>query len=381
MPYGLLDEEEKKIVYRSPSFSGESSIFGMPDAPKPIDKNEVRLQPAEKTDKELATDYIKQKYIDDKKELEAAKDESRQRRMGVGILDSISSGIQTMTGAKAPDYRMHYAAAEMPTEDVRESQKNWKGNPNDPRNLAYKQMLINNPELASQLKSGGVDVDNFTLDAYEQFAPVSSELFKNIRSKNEFNDKLKLAGVTAQRDEIKEKRSADRKKAEELSKVQVQGYEVQPGAIPSADDSKKLKESILLKQDIDDKLNQLEGLYNKYGTELGGVAADQMQLITSSLLVNYNKLAELGALSGPDLGILEGIVPSPASVGSNLKASVGMDSTRDKIRLLRKETNDRLKARESVLGYTPVGGSSEMDGAKKARLEELRRKRDAGTLR
>lgn len=331
MPYGLLDEEENKLkmpVYRDVS----SFSFGDTPITSAIEKNAVRIQPAEKSDAELTSEYIKRKYLDDKAELEAAKEDSRQRRMGVGILDAISSGLQTVTGAKAPKYDMAYAGAQQPVEDVRESQKNWKSNPNDPRNIAYKQMLGKNPELAAQLKSGGVDVDNFTLGGYEEFSPLHKEMFGLQKSKNDFNEKLKLAGIQATAAEDVKIRAENRKERKRLD----QDYQTWDA----------------LEKQIDDAMAAAKNYNSGYGPGTGVVAkmktaAGSLSPETQALNTALNKLS-LDQMVKQFSGMSKAIdTPAERAAFESTVPSVGMDNELLMQELMNRK-NAAKKAKERI---------------------------------
>jgi hypothetical protein len=113
--------------------------------------------------------------------------------------------------------------------------------------------------------------------------------------------------------------------------------------------------------------------------------AQQGQFIKTQLRV----LEDLGVPSGPDAKILDQLIGDPQSLTGEL-----IDSTRQKLDALQKYVAARVQATTFRYGLQPTelppkaaAPAAEMPAAtsalpedKRKRLEELRRKRDEGTL-
>lgn len=157
-------------------------------------------------------------------------------------------------------------------------------------------------------------------------------------------------------------RSAAAKEEERTKGTVIPGLETAPGAQPTAEDAKKVKASIAARERVNASVDELMSLYNKHGTEMTGPVAVRMgQLITAIKLEGKN-LAELGALSGPDVNLMESIVGvDPTSFASNVKDVFGMDTTRQAMEGVRQWAGTQAGANVKAYGYQPKGGAAKPD--------------------
>lgn len=174
----------------------------------------------------------------------------------------------------------------------------------------------------------------------------------------------RLASADLQRELAKmgAKERAALKEEERTKGTIIPGLEAVPGAQPTAEDAKKVKASIAARERVNANVDELMKLYNEHGTEMTGPVAVRMgQLITAIKLEGKN-LAELGALSGPDVNLMESIVGvDPTSFMSNIKGMAGMDTTRQAMEGVRKWAGTQAGANVKAYGYQPKGGAPKPD--------------------
>lgn len=145
--------------------------------------------------------------------------------------------------------------------------------------------------------------------------------------------------------------AAEKRKAEKGTTIP--GLEVVDGAEPTIDDAKKVKLSLAAAERMGRYVDELEALHSQYGTELTGPAAAQMGSLVSQIDLEAKNIGELGALSGPDMGLVEKIRggADPSSIGANLKSVVGVDNTGASLQGLRKWVKDTTEGNKKVYGY------------------------------
>ncbi len=93
----------------------------------------------------------------------------------------------------------------------------------------------------------------------------------------------------------------------------VPGATVAPGATPTKIDAEKMKQAIEKRKDMMGSMNDLEAMLNKNGTEWfsAGNAATDMSTVATDIRMTAKELYDLGALSGPDMGLIEKVIPDP----------------------------------------------------------------------
>ena len=102
------------------------------------------------------------------------------------------------------------------------------------------------------------------------------------------------------------------------SETDVYGYQVLPGASPTKDDAKKVKEAVAAYHNFQSRIDDLENAVKKYGlrTLPGTEGRSQVERATKSLITEGKNAEQLGAISGPDMGLILGIVGDPLSIKS-----------------------------------------------------------------
>jgi hypothetical protein len=135
-----------------------------------------------------------------------------------------------------------------------------------------------------------------------------------------------------------------------------------PGAEPTADDAKKVKASMASAERLRGLVRELRDLHEKNGTELTGPVATRMGQLMTAIRLEGKNIAELGALSGPDMGLMESLSGSdPSSLSANLKATFGVDNTKSSLDGLEGWANSQLAANEKAYGYQPSPGAQRPD--------------------
>jgi hypothetical protein len=167
------------------------------------------------------------------------------------------------------------------------------------------------------------------------------------------------------------------------------GYELRPGSQPTVQqrqDAAKLTVSgDVVRENLDGIRELLSSPMAVANPATRQLLAQQGQFIKTQLRV----LEDLGVPSGPDAKILDQLIGDPQSLTGEL-----IDSTRQKLDALQKYVAARVQATTFRYGLQPTelppkaaAPAAEMPAAtsalpedKRKRLEELRRKRDEGTL-
>ena len=119
-----------------------------------------------------------------------------------------------------------------------------------------------------------------------------------------------IQGAQFMRDDVRREAEENKRKKQQA----VVGFDVMEGVEPSAEDSKAIKKMEATRRKIEVSANKLDKLLQEHGTEsfdlYGGESGD-MSALREDIIVNFNTLAGLGALSGDDKKILESIIPDP----------------------------------------------------------------------
>jgi hypothetical protein len=160
---------------------------------------------------------------------------------------------------------------------------------------------------------------------------------------------------------------------EERKKVSVPGYEIDPEAAPTADDAKKLKASVASAQKVRKLVQELRRLHTGtkekpgVGTELFGPDAERMGQLSTAIQLEAKNIAELGALSGPDMDLMKRLSGAdPSSFGANLKGAFGSDNTATSLKGLEDWVDGTVTATAGAGGYRPAarpkGGDFSLDG-------------------
>lgn len=123
------------------------------------------------------------------------------------------------------------------------------------------------------------------------------------------------------------------------------------------DSVKKVKSAKAATDSLVPTLKQLTSMFEKYGTEFGGENAAQMeQLVRDAQLIYKNEdFAGLGVLTGPDLKLLEEILPDLTSAGANVASTLSLGYTNKaklaKLKQITSKAQQRFQALSKAHGF------------------------------
>lgn len=162
--------------------------------------------------------------------------------------------------------------------------------------------------------------------------------------------------------------------------VNIEGLQVLPDTQPTSDDVKKVKKA---KSKFDELMTSVEALkqkVNKYGLKI--IPGEEKRLLQSDfadLKLKLKEAAALGALTGPDITILEESLPDPTSTMTY--ATLNKDSYLNVIKSAQDRMNQNFGSSIRAYGFS-FGGQNvprgTSDDARRKRLEELRAKYKGG---
>lgn len=166
----------------------------------------------------------------------------------------------------------------------------------------------------------------------------------------DFNRDLALLRLEMQLDDRKEKKI----KAEE--EIQVPGYEIPGGVRPRPEEATKARTALTQFNSLESGINRMKELVKENGSfQFFGKAGAEMQSLQTNLKTTLKELYALGALTGPDMALLESQISDPSSLNSLFTRS----STRQKeldttLERLRKSFSEGMSSK----GYVPQGGGN-----------------------
>ena len=120
--------------------------------------------------------------------------------------------------------------------------------------------------------------------------------------------------------------------------------------IPTVKAAEDMRESNELVTIMNKDIDRMRKLLEENGTEaftLFGGEKKSMESLKSRMLTNYNRIADLGALAGADLALLEDIIPDPTA----WLTSGG--TTIEQFDILQSNLNENLSAQASTRGFVP----------------------------
>jgi len=134
---------------------------------------------------------------------------------------------------------------------------------------------------------------------------------------------------------------------------QIPGLEYIGQGTPDKDDVKKAKDAKVMFDDLVPKVVEYRSMFKKYGTEvMPGEVKGRMEALQSEIALVMKNLHTLGALSGPDLEILNNMVP-PITGG---KAAITRNKTIEgKLGALEDQVRSRINNNLKVRGYQITG--------------------------
>jgi hypothetical protein len=172
---------------------------------------------------------------------------------------------------------------------------------------------------------------------------------------------------------------------DQKAKVQaasIPGLEIREGYLPTPDDATKAKAAFASYQKLmgpTGLLSRYESAVDKYGSELGGEGAVELDGLRTDIKLELKNIYELGALAGPDEKILDAQIYDPTSAGANVRGlfPIVMTSpatlTKNSIKRLETTIGNTLNAGLGVSGYNPYNLSPQNDPTDAIQAELNRR--------
>jgi hypothetical protein len=192
-------------------------------------------------------------------------------------------------------------------------------------------------------------------------------------------DKASDAAAMA-RQRVAAQAASGAKEAAAAQGTTVPGLEVSPGAAPTPDDAKKVKTTLDAAGRLKPLVQQLRALHGDKGTELFGADANKMSQIVTAIKLEAKTIAELGALSGPDLDLMNQLSGmDPTTFSANIKAMFGVDNTQEALAQLDTWMENAVKSKKDTYGYRDApkpetGVPGGLTPEEEARLEALEAK-------
>jgi hypothetical protein len=140
----------------------------------------------------------------------------------------------------------------------------------------------------------------------------------------------------------------------------LEGYELVEGAMPKAEEAMKLRAAQANKNTIEKSTKRLLDLYGKYGTQTlpGAVRSEMEALIRDLQLTAKNEdLYKLGVLTGPDLALLESIIPMPTGAKASALDFFGAEAVPVKLRTFLGQVGNRFDSSVRASGYRKRGSA------------------------
>ena len=171
------------------------------------------------------------------------------------------------------------------------------------------------------------------------------------------------AAARSAKDKAAEKTAKEQEKKSEKAKgFYLEGYELDQSSAPKETEVQKLRDAQANARTMQQTIDELLGLYRKYGTEaLPGAAKSRMEALAYDLMLSAKgeNMYQLGVLTGPDLDVLAKVVPNPTGGrGSVLDFLSGDQNVLQKLETLKQQVSRRFENAARARGYRR-GGAAE----------------------
>jgi len=131
--------------------------------------------------------------------------------------------------------------------------------------------------------------------------------------------------------------------------LQVPGYKLTGQVAPRVEEAKAARDALGQFETLKQNLGRLDELMQKYGSfEFSGAESAEMENLASDSKIILKELARLGALTGPDLAILNAQIQDPSGVGAFFSKNA---TARGRVKSVLDTQERKLNARLAALGY------------------------------
>ena len=177
------------------------------------------------------------------------------------------------------------------------------------------------------------------------------------------SDERQLRAIS-QRERMTEDREA-RKELSNRNKLSVPGFQMEENAPLSTDNQKELLKASTAQKRTDQLIGKMAALVDKSGGGkiIPSAEKKQMKQVYEDLKVELKEAANLGALAGADVKILEGQMIDPTSIEANTLYS--KEDILNNYQSLRENLRSKLAATAEARGYRPIGDSAGLIQANK----------------
>lgn len=211
---------------------------------------------------------------------------------------------------------------------------------------------IQNPELSPDMEQA-IRSAPAKMIAERFFPLLGTELRQRYQTERDAKMGARQSAEKKRREETQQ--FVQQEKADkEQAKYFVDGWSLSPDARPSDKETADFRQATAQFGSMKESVEALRALYRQYGTEalpteararMGAIARD-LQLAAKS-----PSAYALGVLTGPDLALLEELVPNPASAKANALDFIGSDQTLAKLEQFLTQGESRLRNTARSMGY------------------------------
>lgn len=142
------------------------------------------------------------------------------------------------------------------------------------------------------------------------------------------------------------------KEQEKKDALVVPDAEPLPDAKPTPADAEKVKAVLGSEKKMANGIARMRQLHKQYGTEKGGKGGMWLSQAMTGLRLEAKNIADLGALSGPDQGLMESLAgDDPTAAWNNVKAFFGQDNTEAALQGLEAWMEGQVRGTLEARGY------------------------------
>lgn len=219
-------------------------------------------------------------------------------------------------------------------------------------------------QLAPIAQKVGIDpssLSGFSVQDLKEFATQPLEFAARLKSQEEqHRDSVAMQQAARQdsndlkkimlQNTMSEKKTAH---DEKMSQLEVPGFQRTGGIVQIPAEAQKAREAVGSLKTLESSLDQMDQLVKKYGSfEYGGEGGAQMESLATTIQMELKNLYTLGALSGPDMALLQSQIKEPGSV----KSLLTRDSTaRASLQATKSNLHNNVINQMKSKGYEPVG--------------------------
>lgn len=158
-----------------------------------------------------------------------------------------------------------------------------------------------------------------------------------------------LKAAQAARDE-----AAATKEKEKTDATNVPGFEVVPDATPTTDDAKKVKDTNEASLRLRGTIGDLRALHKQYGETPKGTGAELQQQALRAVQLEAKNIVGLGALSGPDFGLMQDLSAQDANtITAWVRRNFTGASLEESLKGMERWMNTVVSATAASRGYRP----------------------------